>query len=140
MSMGLFDALNISASGMTAHRFWMDVIASNIANAETTRTAGGGPYRRKQVVFSSFRQELEGSGGTGEGVKVVGVVEDPSPPRLVYDPGHPDAREDGYVELPNVNPVTEMVDLVVASRAYEANAMALEAAKSMFLRALDILR
>ncbi|MEJ5186066.1 MAG: flagellar basal body rod protein FlgC [Candidatus Geothermincolales bacterium] len=135
MVMGLFDALNVSASGMTAHRFWMDVIASNIANAETTRTAGGGPYRRKEVVFSSFRQELEGSGG--EGVKVVG---DQSPPRLVYDPGHPDAREDGYVEMPNVNPVTEMVDLVVASRAYEANAMALEAAKSMFLRALDILR
>lgn len=138
--MGLFDALNVSASGLTAHRFWMDVIASNIANAETTRTAAGGPYRRKEVVFTSFSQQLDGTGGAGEGVKVVGLVEDTSPPRLVYDPGHPDAREDGYVEMPNVNPVTEMVDLVVASRAYEANAMALEAAKAMFLRALDILR
>ncbi len=138
--MGLFDALNVSASGMTAHRFWMDVIASNIANAETTRTPTGGPYRRKEVVFASFSQQLDGAGGVGEGVRVMGVVEDTSPPRLVYDPGHPDAREDGYVEMPNVNPVTEMVDLVVASRAYEANAMALEAAKAMFLRALDILR
>ncbi|MBC7254022.1 MAG: flagellar basal body rod protein FlgC [Actinobacteria bacterium] len=139
--MGLFDALNISASGMTAHRLWMDVIASNIANSETTRTPEGGPYRRREVIFSALREGGEGSGPqAGRGVEVVGVVEDQDPPRLVYEPGHPDAREDGYVEMPNISPVTEMVDLVVASRAYEANATALEAAKSMFTRALDILR
>ncbi|MDI6874903.1 MAG: flagellar basal body rod protein FlgC [Actinomycetota bacterium] len=139
--MGLFNALNISASGMTAHRMWMDVIASNIANSETTRTPEGGPYRRREVVFSAEAGTGADDGReTGRGVKVVGVVEDQGPPRLVYEPDHPDAREDGYVEMPNVNPVTEMVDLVVASRAYEANATALEAAKSMFTRALDILR
>lgn len=139
--MGIFDALNISASGMTAHRLWMDVIASNIANSETTRTPEGGPYRRREVVFSALREVGEETGReAGGGVKVVGVVEDQSPPRLVYEPEHPDARDDGYVEMPNVNPVTEMVDLVVASRAYEANTTALEAAKSMFMRALDILR
>lgn len=139
--MGLFDALNISASGMTAHRMWMDVIASNIANSETTRTSEGGPYRRKEVIFTALSEDSDGGAReVGQGVKVVGVVEDKSPPRLVYEPEHPDAREDGYVEMPNVNPVTEMVDLVVASRAYEANATALEAAKSMFMKALDILR
>ncbi len=138
--MGLFDALNISASGMTAHRMWMDVIASNIANSETTRTPEGGPYRRREVLFTALGNGSADAGEAGRGVKVVGVVEDDNPTRMVYMPGHPDAREDGYVEMPNVNPVTEMVDLVVASRAYEANATALEAAKSMFNRALDILR
>jgi flagellar basal-body rod protein FlgC len=139
--MGIFGAFDISASGLTANRLWMDVIASNIANAETTRTPEGGPYRRREVVFSTKfdgfdSPDLEG----GQGVRVVEIVEDDAPPRLVYDPGHPDARPDGYVEMPNIDPVTEMVDMLVASRAYEANAAAIEAAKSMIMKALDILR
>ncbi len=139
--MGIFGSFDISASGLTANRLWMDVIASNIANAQTTRTAEGGPYRRKEAVFSTkyygFQEPLlEG----GQGVRVVAIEEDESPPRLVYQPGHPDAREDGYVEMPNVDPVTEMVDMLIASRAYEANATAMEAAKAMIVRALDMLR
>lgn len=139
--MSIFGALDISASGMTANRLWMDVIASNIANAQTTRTPEGGPYRRREVIFTTkydgFQDpRLEG----GQGVRVVGIVEDDSPPQLVYNPEHPDARDDGYVEMPNVNPVTEMVDMLIASRAYEANAAAVEAAKVMITRALDILR
>ncbi len=139
--MGIFGSFDISASGLTANRLWMDVIASNIANAQTTRTPEGGPYRRREVVFSTRMEEssrpgLEG----GQGVRVVEIKEDDSQPQLVYDPEHPDAREDGYVEMPNVNAVTEMVDMLVASRAYEANAAAMEAAKGMLARALDILR
>ncbi|NPV58353.1 MAG: flagellar basal body rod protein FlgC [Actinobacteria bacterium] len=139
--MGIFSSFDISASGLTANRLWMDVISSNIANAQTTHTPEGGPYRRREVLFSTKVEEsadpgLEG----GQGVRVVGIVEDESPSQLVYDPDHPDAREDGYVEMPNVNAVTEMVDMLVASRAYEANAAAMEAAKAMLTRALDILR
>jgi flagellar basal-body rod protein FlgC len=135
--MGMFDSLRIAASGMTAERLRMDVIAENLANASTTRTAEGGPYRRKEVVLSeggtSFEQVLKG-------VKVSGVVDDPSPLRRVHDPGHPDADRDGFVLLPNVTPVTEMVDLITASRGYEADAQAMNTAKQMFLKALDLLR
>ena len=139
--MGIFSSFDISASGLTANRLWMDVVASNIANAQTTRTPDGGPYRRREVVFST---RLEGAAAPdmegGQGVRVVGIVEDESPARLDYEPEHPDAREDGYVEMPNVNAVTEMVDMLVASRAYEANAAAIEAAKGMLMRAIDILK
>lgn len=135
--MGMFDSLRIAASGMTAERLRMDVIAENLANASTTRTAEGGPYRRKEVVLAeggtSFEQVLKG-------VKVAGVVDDPSPLRRVHDPGHPDADRDGFVMLPNVTPVTEMVDLITASRGYEADAQAMNTAKQMFLKALDLLR
>jgi flagellar basal-body rod protein FlgC len=135
--MGMFDSLRIAASGMTAERLRMDVIAENLANASTTRTAEGGPYRRKEVVLSengaSFDQVLKG-------VKVAGVVSDPSPLRRVHDPGHPDADRDGFVTLPNVTPVTEMVDLITASRGYEADVQAMNTAKQMFVKALDILR
>ena len=135
--MGMFDAFAISGSGMTAERLRMDVIASNLANADSTRGADGQPYRRRMVVLQagspSFDQVLSG-------VKVAGVVEDQSPLRRVYDPSHPDADAQGYVTLPNVNPVTEMVDLITSSRGYEANVTAMNAAKQMFTKTFDVLR
>ena len=143
--MGLFDALDASGSALSAERVRMDVTAENLANAQSTRTANGqGPYRRKEVVMqeagagvgSSFADSLQAA----RGVKVAGIVEDPTPSRKVYDPGHPDADAQGYVEMPNVNTVTEMTDLIGASRAYEANVTAMQTTKSMFARTLDILR
>ncbi len=128
--MRLFGAIDISASALTAERLRLDVIAENLANAGTTRTAEGGPYRRKVVLFAP----REGMGG----VRAVGIARDPSPFRLRYDPGHPDADAAGYVRLPNVDVVKEMVDLITATRAYEANVTAISAAKAMFQRALDI--
>ncbi len=136
--MGLFRVFDISASGMTAERLRMDTIANNLANANTTRTARGGPYRRQMVVFEERLAQASGYGLRGNGVRVSRIVEDNDPPRLVYDPHHPDANEQGYVEMPNVNIVTEMVDMITASRAYEANVAALNAAKAMALKALDI--
>lgn len=157
--MRLFRALDISASGLTAERLRLDIISNNLANANTTRTAEGGPYRRQRAVFAarsdSFFEELQraagagfrGAGRTGGpgrdgaplgGVEVTGIVADPGPFRIVYDPGHPDADADGYVAMPNINPVTEMVDLITASRSYEANVTAVNAAKQMFSRALEI--
>ena len=122
--MGMFDAFAISGSGMTAERLRMDVIAGNLANADSTQGANGQPYRRRLVVLQT----------------VAGVVEDQSPLRRVYDPSHPDADKQGYVTLPNVNPVTEMVDLITSSRGYEANVTAMNAAKQMFSKTFDILR
>jgi flagellar basal-body rod protein FlgC len=147
--MGLFDALGISGSGLTAQRLRMDVTAENLANAQSTKGANGQPYRRKDVVLqeatgSGFAGALQnaqaGSSAAGTGVQVAGVVADPSPGRRVYDPGHPDADARGYVTLPNVNPVTEMTDLIDASRAYEANVTAMQSAKQMFSKTLDLLR
>lgn len=145
--MRLFSAMAASASGLTAERLRMDVIAGNLANANTTRSATGGAYRRRVPLFA----ERSASGlGTWVartplaprdrvlGVKVAGIAEDPSPLRREYQPGHPDAGPDGYVELPNVDVVREMVDLMTASRAYEANATAVEVAKQMAMRTLDI--
>ena len=144
--MGLFDAINASGSGLTAERLRMDVVAENLANAQTTRGADGQPYRRKEVVL----QERPGSFGaslsaamtksSGAGVQVAGVVEDQTQLKRVYDPGHPDADADGYVSMPNVDTVTEMVDLIGAQRAYEANVTAMQAAKQMFSRTLELLR
>jgi len=133
----------ISASGMTAERLRMDIIANNLANANTTRTAEGGPYRRQVPVFapremSRSLARRSGVAFTGMGVRVVGIYEDDAPPRLVYDPQHPDADENGYVQMPNVDVVREMVDLISASRAYEANITTFNTAKSMAMRALDI--
>lgn len=142
--MGMFGAIDSAASGLTAERLRMDVISNNIANANTTRTAKGGPYRRQLVVFeprseqASFSQLLSKEMGSGDGVKVVGITEDDSPTRMVYDPHHPDANQAGYVEMPNVNIVTEMVDMITATRAYEANVTAVNSAKSMALKALEI--
>jgi flagellar basal-body rod protein FlgC len=135
--MGMFDSFRISASGMTAQRLWMDVVAENLANTNTTRGTDGQPYKRKEIVLAqtpgSFDSALQG-------VQVTSIVDDPTPGQRVYDPGHPDADKQGYVTLPNVTPVTEMVDLISASRGYEADTQAMNAGKAMFLKALDILR
>ena len=148
--MGLFDAINISGSGLSAERLRMDVTAENLANAQSTRGADGQPYRRKEVVLQQadgFGEALRRAGAGGptasaasRGVEVAGIVEDQAPNRQVYDPGHPDANPQGYVEMPNVDPVTEMVDLISASRAYEANVTAMQTAKSMFSKTLDLLK
>jgi len=147
----LFSALETSASALTAERLRMDVIANNIANVNTTRTPEGGPYRRQMVVlgsrpsFSAALQEASGQAGAenpaahvGQGVRVVQIVQDQRPFKLKYDPTHPDADANGYVQLPNVETVTEMVDLISASRAYEANVTALNAFKQMVSTALQI--
>jgi flagellar basal-body rod protein FlgC len=145
--MSMFGSLDISASALSAERLRMDVTAENLANAQSTRTQNGGPYRRKEVVLESAGGSFAGalaaartSAGSQAGVRVAAIVEDGSPARLVHDPGHPDADADGYVRLPNVNPVTEMVDLISASRAYEANVTAMQTAKQMYTRTLDLLR
>ncbi|HEV8637869.1 MAG TPA: flagellar basal body rod protein FlgC [Chloroflexota bacterium] len=152
--MSVFAALRTSASGLTAQRLRMDLITNNIANAETTRTAEGGAYRRQQVLFTPrvvgripFFNQLRGDQVRGnlpglelEGVRPVAIVEDQSPTRMVYDPTHPDANPDGFVEYPNVNIVTEMADMLSATRSYEANVTVLNAAKQMAQRAIDIAR
>lgn len=132
-----FGIFKVSASGLQAQRTRMNLIASNMANAHTTRTEGGGPYKRKDAVFSS--QPVEGAGSEGlEGVKVADVVEDQTPPQMVYDPGHPDADKDGYVSLPNVSVIEEMANMMMASRAYEANVAAFNMSKTMILKSLEI--
>lgn len=144
--MGLFNSFSISASGMTAQRFRMDVVSENVANVNTTRTEDGGPYRRKVVTFaektvSPFSSVLANAKGkyTGSGVKVTRVSEDYSEEMIkTYDPSHPDADEDGYVTYPNVNIITEMTNLIDASRSYEANVTAFDASKTIALKALEI--
>ena len=144
--MGLFQSFNISASGMTAQRFRTDIIAENIANVNTTSTESGGPYRRKIVKFQEknvtpFSQFFSTSknGAIGNGVKVTRVTEDYTSDFIKeYDPSNPDADENGYVSYPNVNTVTEMTDLIDATRSYEANATAFEASKSMAMTGLSI--
>lgn len=147
--MGLFDAIDVAGSGLAAERLRMDVTAGNLANAETTQGPNGQPYRRREVVLQeapvgdqSFGSMLASASGSSpvNGVQVAGIVEDGSPPRQVYDPGNPAANAQGYVLMPNVNPVTEMVDLISASRSYEANVTAMQASKSMFAQALGMLR
>ncbi len=146
--MGLFDAITISGSGLSAERLRMDVTAENLANAQSTRGPDGQPYRRKEVVLqqaeggfeSALRTASAGSASGARGVEVAGIVEDRTPNRQVYDPGHPDADARGYVAMPNVDSVTEMVDLISASRAYEANVTAMQTAKTMFARTLDLLK
>ncbi|MEN3184317.1 MAG: flagellar basal body rod protein FlgC [Atribacterota bacterium] len=128
--MKIFRSFDISASALTAERLRLSVIATNIANAETTRTPQGGPYRRKEVVFVPRENG---------GVEVAAIQEDTTtPPRMVYDPGHPDANSEGFVAYPNVSVVNEMVDLLAATRAYEANVAALNATKSMLTSSLNI--
>jgi flagellar basal-body rod protein FlgC len=144
--MGLFQSFNISASGMTAQRFRTDIIAENIANVNTTSTESGGPYRRKIVTFQErsvtpFSQYYTASknAAIGNGVKVVSVTEDTETDFVMeYDPSNPDADENGYVSYPNVNTVTEMTNLIDATRSYEANATAFEASKSMAQTGLSI--
>jgi flagellar basal-body rod protein FlgC len=150
--MGLFDALDISGSGLSAERLRMDVVAENLANAQTTKDATGQPYKRKEVVlqeiggggFGAALAAASGAGSqssaVGRGVQVAGIVQDSTPGKQVYDPGHPDANAQGYVTMPNVEPVTEMVDLITASRSYEADVTAMQTAKQMFTKTLDLLR
>jgi flagellar basal-body rod protein FlgC len=144
--MSFLDAINVAASGLTSERLRINVISSNIANINTTRTPEGGPYKRKDVVFEaeplekgSFENELENS-MVSEKVKVTEIVEDPRPPIMKYEPGHPDADENGYVKYPNINIMEEMVNLINASRSYEANVTTMKATKAMAMKALDILR
>ncbi len=147
--MSMFSSFNINASGMTAQRLRMDTISENVANANTTRTQDGTPYVRKIVTFatkgtdpsSNFHKVLKGASAAyvGQGVKVNGIYEDTeSEGNMVYDPSHPDADENGYVTYPNVNIVTEMTNLIDASRAYEANATAFNASKSIALKGLQL--
>lgn len=143
--MSVFGGLNMSASGLTAQRLRMDVISQNVANVNTTRDENGQVYRRKMVIFAekkdfSFSDSLNAASGLkSSGVKVVKVVEDRKTDlNMVYDPSHPDADEDGYVSYPNVNSVTEMTNLIDASRAYEANVTAFNASKNMLLQTLEM--
>ena len=134
--MDIFKRLDIAASGLSAHRQWMDLISGNIANAQTTRTPEGGPFRRQLAVF----MEMQDAQGEGAGVKVAKVIPDDSELRKVYQPDHPEADAQGYVSYPNVDVVMEMVDLIAASRAYEANATVIESAKSSMLRTISMLQ
>ncbi len=161
--MNLFGMMNASGQAMEAERVRAEVVAANMANAETTRTAQGGPYHRKEVVFAAgqsngeFAASMNAASGGGMGgpldaaapslpgssmaiggVRIAQIVEDPSPPLKRYDPGHPDAGPDGYVEYPDINPLTEMVDLMGASRAYGLNGSAVQAEKGMIASALEI--
>ena len=147
--MNLFGVMDISASALGAERVRAEVVASNMANSETTRTADGGPYRRHHVVFSqvgdgSFGSSLLQAGGTSAkaagGVEVAGVVEDGGAPLMRFDPNHPDAGTDGYVAYPDINPLTEMVDLMGATRSYGMNASAVQAEKGMLVSSLDLLK
>lgn len=147
--MSMFSAFNVCASGMTAQRLRMDIISENVANAQTTRTEDGTPYVRKLVTFqakgedrySDFHKVLRGASAAyvGQGVKVTSIEEDKeSEMKMVYDPSHPDADENGYVTYPNVNIITEMTNLIDASRAYEANSTAFNASKSIALQGLNL--
>jgi flagellar basal-body rod protein FlgC len=164
--MNMFGAMDTSGGAMQAERMRAEVVAANMANAETTRTASGGPYRRQHVVFAANRPDagflnelstasggaaagplaaaalptltLPGSGAVAPGVHIAQVVEDQAPPLKRYDPGHPDAGPDGYVSYPDINPLTEMVDLMGATRAYGLNSSAVQAEKGMIASALEI--
>ncbi len=147
--MDMTDSIAVSVTALDAQRHRLNVIASNLANAQSTRTATGGPYRRRDVVFQSaptarpfhraLRQVALGSGPHAlEGVKVARIIEDPKPGQVLYDPRHPDADPKGFVRLPNVNLMEEMVNMISASRAYEANVQAINATRAMWNRALEI--
>ena len=143
MGQGAFSIFDISGSGMRAERMRMNVIAHNIANAQTTRTQGGGPYKRQYVVFeealAGAQRDLDGLiGDVGAGVRVAERGADQTKVPPVYRPGHPDADENNMVQMPNVNPIMEMLDMMNASRGYQANVMAISNAKQMILKALEI--
>jgi flagellar basal-body rod protein FlgC len=144
--MSLFSVLSVSASGMAAQRTRAALLAENLANAETTRTPEGGPYRRKDAVFTSeptaqfgevFQSALDSA---GTGVRVAEIIEDPREPEKRYQPGHPDADAEGYVAFPRINPAEDMVDLMGAARGYQANVAAISAVKDMIHRSIELLR
>jgi flagellar basal-body rod protein FlgC len=143
--MDFFDAIHTSSSGLSAQRLRMNLISGNLANVNTTRTLRGGPYRRKEAVFAarpvveSFKKILSDRRNRQlSAVTVDRVIEDPNPPVMKYDPQHPDADDKGYVAMPNINLMEEMVNMISATRGYEANVTALKAAREMALRALEI--
>jgi len=145
--MGYFSSLEIGASALTAQRLRMDTISQNIANANTTRTDKGTPYRRRSVIFEEkspnipFSEYLSKSSKDkylGGGVRVAKIVEDSTPFKKIYDPGNPDADNEGYVEMPNVDIITEMVNMISATRAYEANVTSINTTKSIAMKALEI--
>lgn len=142
--MSFLGSIDVSGSGLTAQRLIMDLISNNIANVNTTRTPEGGPYQRQVAVFTAKSPKFTIPGLENDapvlqqGVEVTSIVKENSAPRLVYNPQHPDANARGYLALPNVNVVTEMVDMIAATRAYEANATSIASAKSMALKALEI--
>jgi flagellar basal-body rod protein FlgC len=149
--MSFFDSLSIAASGLTAERTRMDVTAENLANAQTTDGPGGQPYRRQEVVLqqvggSPFSSQLAtamggpSAGAVPGGVEVAGIVDDPTPDQLVYDPGAPGANQQGYVKMPNVNSVTEMTDLIDESDSYQSDVTAMDTAKTMYSSTLSILK
>ena len=141
--MDIFSSLHVSASALKAQTIRLDTISSNLANVETTSTPEGGPYKKKSVYFQSkpfsFQDHLENNlKGSIQGVEVTKILEDQEPPRKVYDPSHPDADKEGYVAMPNVSVLKEMVDMMSATRSYEANVTAIKSAKRMVQKALDI--
>lgn len=143
--MSMFNSINISTSALNAEKTRIDIISKNMANANTTRSTGGMPYRRQMVVFqedkaSVFEKHLSKyqSGIRDKGVKISKIVEDDSPFKLVYEPGHPDADENGYLKMPNVDIVKEMVGLISAQRSYDSNITAINSSKSMLMKALEI--
>jgi flagellar basal-body rod protein FlgC len=147
--MSMYSSIEVSASGLSAERLAMDVIANNIANANTTRTPNGGAFKRQLVVFSqkdepptTADEAAQTGGDPGKslaGVQAVGIMSDPSPDRLVYDPGHPDADANGYVHYPNIDVIKEMVDMIAASRAYQANVTAISEARTQSSQTLNLL-
>lgn len=143
--MSIFNSINISASALTAEKTRIDIIAKNMANANSTRATGGMPYRRQMAIFEEnkttpFSEHLSKytNKNDSKGVKISKIVEDDTPFKLKYEPGHPDADENGYVQMPNVDTIKEMVDLISAQRSYDANITAMNASKSMLMKALDI--
>ena len=141
--MDIFNTFKVSSSALKANTIRLNTISSNLANVETTSTPEGGPYKKKSVYFESqpmnFQKELEGNMKNAvQGVAVTKILEDESPARKFYDPSHPDAKEDGYVEMPNISVLKEMVDMMSATRAYQANVTTIKSAKRMALKALEI--
>jgi flagellar basal-body rod protein FlgC len=153
--MNLFGVMGLSGTALKAERIRAEIVASNMANAETTRTASGGPYQRKHVVFAAAAEQastfhhvlieqnassLGSAGNGGAGVEVTAVIDDPGAPLRRYDPGHPDADKNGYVNFPDIDPMTEMVDMMGAARSYQLNASAVQASKNMLQSSIDLLK
>ena len=149
--MGMYDSIEVSASGLSAERLAMDVIANNLANVNTTRTPEGGAFKRQLVIFAQKQEQSDNAsmnpldteddpGKSRDGVAAVGIMSDPGPDRMVYDPTHPDADANGYVHMPNIDVVKEMVDMIAASRAYQANVTAIQESRNMGNAAMNLLK